>query len=69
MTIFVTVCKTGYEREGTRNSVETHLFWNESVSLPANMGLYADSAYVRDNTNELSKQGKQKWQFNTFCLS
>lgn len=50
--------QTGYERQGAWNSVETHFFWNESIRIPANMGLHCDSSYVRDNTNELSKQGK-----------
>jgi len=61
--------QTGYEREGAWNSVETHIFWNESVRVPANMGLHRDSSFLRDNTNELFKQGKWKCQFYTFFVS
>jgi len=55
----------GHERQSARDSIKAYVFRNESVNLPSDMGLHADSSHLRDNPNELSKQGA--WHFQHGC--
>lgn len=48
---------TGHECQSPWNCAEIDIFWNESINISTNLGIYHYRSYLRGYTNQLSKQG------------